>query len=96
MARKSFTKRIVLIGLIILLIDKTFLLSDESVDVKEQPTVNQTNGVCDNSSKMSSVLIVGILSSCVFSFVGILPSFFIRSDIDVEKFSKESFCFLSF
>ena len=89
MTRKSFIRRVVLIGLVILLIDKTFLLSDQSVNPKDQSASNQTNGVCVNESKMSSVLIVGVLSSLVFSFVGILPSFFIRTDIDVEKFSKK-------
>ena len=88
MTRKSFLKRVVLIGLIILLIDKIYLMGDQSVNPKKQPTLNQTNDVCTNQSKVSSVLIVGVLSSLVFSFVGILPSFFIRNDIDVEKFSK--------
>jgi hypothetical protein len=38
--------------------------------------------------KMTRILLVGIVSMLVFGLVGTLPSFFIRTQKDVEKFSK--------
>ena len=46
-----------------------------------------------HDSKVSNTLIVGCLSSLVFCFIGILPAFFIRTDVDEEKFSKIDFKF---
>lgn len=64
----------------------------KSVDLEkldENLTVDKNgNKACENKSQTLSILVVGVLSSVVFSFIGILPAFFIRTDADEEKFSK--------
>lgn len=52
---------------------------------------NDTNGhihQCSNSDYHQSILIVGVVSAFVFCFIGILPSFFIRTDADEKKFGN--------
>ena len=39
-------------------------------------------------ASLQSILLVGLVSSLVFGFVGILPSFFIHADTDEQKFGK--------
>jgi hypothetical protein len=63
-----------------------------AVDLKgaeENLTVDlNENSECEAKSQTFPILVVGVLSSVVFSFIGILPAFFIRTDADEEKFSK--------
>ena len=40
------------------------------------------------ANSYNSIWFVGVLSSLVFAFVGVLPAFFIQSDADEEAFSK--------
>lgn len=68
---------------------------EESTSADDEDLKNSSaNYECTTKSKISSTLLVGLLSSVVFSFIGILPSFFIRTDKDEEIFSK--FIFFSF
>lgn len=57
----------------------TVLSSDVTLD-KQQTCSNETG------LKSSSIFIVGLASACIFCFVGVLPSFFIRTDADEERF----------
>ena len=57
-------------------------------DSNESQTNDSAAYLCSSSSRISSTLMVGVLSSLVFSFIGILPAFFIRTDKDEEMFSK--------
>lgn len=42
---------------------------------------------CSNKTNVNhSILIVGLSSAVVFCFIGVLPSFFIRTDADEKKF----------
>ncbi|RNA18809.1 zinc transporter ZIP13 -like protein [Brachionus plicatilis] len=44
----------------------------------------------DQNNSFDSILIVGLTSAFVFCFIGILPSFFIRTDADEKKFINSS------
>lgn len=43
---------------------------------------------CQMQQGFSTILLVGLFSSLVFCFIGILPAFFIRTDADEEKFKN--------
>ena len=51
---------------------------------------NLVKDSCSKQQSFSTILLVGLFSSLVFCFIGILPAFFIRTDEDEKKFSKSS------
>ncbi len=61
------------------------VLSDNLNDEVLKNSTNETQ--CQNNSRLSTTLLVGFISSLIFSFIGVLPSFFIRNDLDEERFS---------
>lgn len=50
--------------------------------------INDQIQQCSNTDFHQSILIVGVTSAFVFCFIGILPSFFIRTDADEKKFGN--------
>lgn len=58
------------------------------VSGEPEPVAPPDDGYCVPESNYSSLVFVGLFSSLVFCFIGILPAFFIRTDADEEKFSK--------
>ena len=73
------------------LVDAVVVAAEENVSTSHSKNGESVAATCDAQSNTISILVVGLLSSVVFSFVGILPALFIRTDADEEKFSKFSF-----
>ena len=88
----TFKKCKSLITFSCLLIAYCLVKSADLVEIEENVTVDSTEElVCESKSQTFPILVVGVLSSVVFSCVGILPALFIRTDADEEKFSNYKF-----
>lgn len=64
------------------------VVSSELEPIKQ---VDDVDGYCEASGSgisYSSLFFVGLFSSLVFCFIGILPAFFIRTDADEQKFKN--------
>jgi hypothetical protein len=85
---KSFTKRSHLIYVSLSLSLLIGLVNSNSNQDEISINRSTSNSCKSTESRISSTLLVGLLSSLVFSFIGILPAFFIRTDKDEEIFSK--------
>jgi hypothetical protein len=80
----AYTSRPVLVQLI-------FVVLFFSVIAYAHTSQQQTGESCEKKAHgltFNSICFVGCMSAFVFCFVGILPSFFIKSDKDEQKFGK--------
>ncbi len=81
----NLEKNIVLIGLGLVLFSFSFSYAAESTEsctVAKRPTVD-----------VYSIAFVGLFSALVFALIGILPSLFIRTDVDEARFGRITFLF---
>jgi len=90
MIKQSGIKQTQFVFSLFIIVAFCFMLvrSTQVEETNESQINDSTAYTCSSSSRMSSTLLVGLLSSLVFSFIGILPAFFIRTDKDEEMFSK--------
>jgi len=100
---KSFFKRSHLknVSLFFIILSSAMLISLVNTKTQEDEiNINKSEANREScksdESRISSTLLVGLLSSLVFCFIGILPAFFIRTDKDEEMFSKYFFYFFMF
>jgi hypothetical protein len=55
--------------------------SNQTTDLNE-------NASCEKDDSQYTTLLVGVISTFVFCLIGVFPALFIRTEDDVEKFSK--------
>ncbi len=72
----------------LLLVTSVLLLVQVACEI-EPVAPSETEETCETKSDLTTLFVVGSLSSLVFCLIGILPAFFIRTDADEERFSKK-------
>ena len=65
-----------------------YVNSEDSGSTLENGTTNLLSSYLNDEKQLRSTLFVGLMSTLIFSFIGILPALFIKNETDEEKFSE--------